>query len=387
MHKARNHGTGKVQGYVMNALIKKSEFIGLDNTTWLYSGAETPSHKGSVAAVQDYLRSRSLGPIGRDRNMSVEKNCKEQLALLMNGKAEDIAFLSNSSEGISMIAASLDWKSGDNVIINTLEFPSGVLPWLKLREKGVDIRLIEDHDGEVSVESILQAADERTRLVMTSHVSYLTGARLNYRALYQELKKTNILLLLDVTQSLGVIPVDMYEADFVVCSSYKWLLSTHGAAVLAVNRQRIDLRPAYVGWRSVQDMFGSERFQSFELQQDARRFELGYPSYPTLYSMNFTVQLLRQVGIPRIEEHVLGLGTYLIGELTKLGFNVMTPAEPQKRAGNISVRHEQGEVIAEKLLKEQVYIWGGDGRFRISLHLFNDLEDVERLLKLLPSTL
>lgn len=369
----------------MRALIDKSEFVGLENTTWLYSGAETPTHRGSMAAVEDYMRSRSLGPIGRDRNTSVENNCKALLAQMMNGRPEDIAFMSNSSEVISMIASSMDWQAGDNLILHTLEFPSGVLPWLKLKEKGIEIRIVEDTNGEVGVDDILRVTDERTRLVMTSHVSYLTGARLDYRSLYRKLKETRTLLLLDVTQSLGVVPVQMYEADFVVCSSYKWLLSTHGAAVFGINRERISLVPAYVGWRSVKDMFGPNRFQAFELQDDARRFELGYPSYPTLYSMNFTVQLLLNIGIANIERHVLELGSYLIRGLKELGLEVMTPVQPEKRAGNISVRHEAGEQIAEGLLKEQIYIWGGDGRFRISLHLFNDKDDVDRLLnKLAP---
>lgn len=369
----------------MRALIDKSEFVGLENTTWLYSGAETPTHRGSMAAVEDYMRSRSLGPIGRDRNTSVENNCKALLAQMMNGRPEDIAFMSNSSEVISMIASSMDWQAGDNLILHTLEFPSGVLPWLKLKEKGIEIRIVEDTNGEVGVDDILRVTDERTRLVMTSHVSYLTGARLDYRSLYRKLKETRTLLLLDVTQSLGVVPVQMYEADFVVCSSYKWLLSTHGAAVFGINRERISLVPAYVGWRSVKDMFGPNRFQAFELQDDARRFELGYPSYPTLYSMNFTVQLLLNIGIANIERHVLELGSYLIRGLKELGLEVMTPVQPEKRAGNISVRHEAGEQIAEGLLKEQIYIWGGDGRFRISLHLFNDKDDVDWLLnKLAP---
>lgn len=369
----------------MRALIDKSEFVGLENTTWLYSGAETPTHRGSMAAGEDYMRSRSLGPIGRDRNTSVENNCKALLAKMMNGRPEDIAFMSNSSEVISMIASSMDWQAGDNLILHTLEFPSGVLPWLKLKEKGIEIRIVEDTNGEVGVDDILRVTDERTRLVMTSHVSYLTGARLDYRSLYRKLKETRTLLLLDVTQSLGVVPVQMYEADFVVCSSYKWLLSTHGAAVFGINRERISLVPAYVGWRSVKDMFGPNRFQAFELQDDARRFELGYPSYPTLYSMNFTVQLLLNIGIANIERHVLELGSYLIRGLKELGLEVMTPVQPEKRAGNISVRHEAGEQIAEGLLKEQIYIWGGDGRFRISLHLFNDKDDVDRLLnKLAP---
>lgn len=365
----------------MDALLDKRAFVGLDQCTWLFTGAESPPLEEGLNAVTAYFNNRSKGPEGRDRNAEVELDCKCKLARMMNSSVERIAFTSNTSESISMIASSIDWKPGDNVVINTLEFPSGVLPWLLLKNRGVEVRVVDHSGWQVRVEDVLKQVDERTRIVVTSHVSYQTGARFDYKKLYGQLKTTPTLLLLDVTQSLGVIEVDAGWSDYVVSSSYKWLLSTHGAGILSVNPDRIrGTKPSYVGWRSVQDMFSSNRFESFDFQEDARKYELGYPSYPTLYSLNYSAGLLAGIGAEAIERHILSLGTFLIEELKKLGYEVMTPEDPLLRAGNISFLCPDGEAVADRLRRDSVYVWGGDGRVRASLHLFNDKRDVEELI-------
>ncbi len=370
----------------MDALVDKESFLGLDKCTWLYSGAETPPLKGCIEALHNYMINRCEGPGGREENTRVEMSCKENIARLINGSRENIAFLSNSSEAISMVAQSLHLLPGDNVVINTLEFPSGVLPWLQFKEKGIEIRIVNHNQWMISVEDILGQVDARTKLVVSSHVSYFTGARLDYKLLYGELQKTDTLLLLDVTQSLGAVSVDMNYADITVCSSYKWLLSIHGIGILAINPKRIaNLLPKYIGWRSVSDMFSLNRFESFTYFDDARRFELGYPSYSAIYTMNFSTNLLLQIGIERIEKHILTLGEHLIQQLTQLGYEAMTPADPQKRAGNICIASDQGEKIANHLRERNVYVWGGDGRLRASIHLFNDSADIEHLVRMLPT--
>jgi cysteine desulfurase/selenocysteine lyase len=370
----------------MNSLIEKSQFIGLDNSTWLYSGAETPPHKSSLEQVTQYFQMRGKGPEGRDYNSNIENACKKNIAKLLNGLPEQIALMSSTSEAISSIAQGMDLREGDNVIINTLEFPSGVLPWLLLKEKGVEVRVVSHHTWQISVDDILSKMDERTKLVVTSHVSYLTGARLDYKLLYQKVKTTNALLLLDATQSLGVCSVDMNEADLVVCSTYKWLLSIHGGGILAINPKRTQhIIPQAVGWRSVRDMFSDNRFESFTFYEDARRFELGYPNYAMIYSLHYTTGLLLQVGIDRIENHILALGSILIAQLKAKGYEVMTPENSNHRAGNICVVCPDGEKVADYLREKKVYLWGGDGRIRASLHMFNDSTDVDRLMELMQS--
>ncbi|MCL6547854.1 MAG: aminotransferase class V-fold PLP-dependent enzyme [Alicyclobacillus sp.] len=372
----------------LTPLVEKSAFIGLDRCTWLYTGAESPAHHGVADAMMEYLHRRGEGPGGREFNAQVEEACKANIARLVGGDASQVAFLANASEAISMVAQSLGLRAGDNVVIHELEFPSGVLPWLRMRERGLEVRVVPHRNWRISVEDILAKVDERTRLLMTSHVSYLSGHRLDYQRLHLALENTPALLLLDVTQSLGAVPVDIRHADILVCSSYKWLLATHGAGILALNPVRVrDLCPPCVGWRSVQDMFGPERFERFTFHADARRFDLGYPSYPTLSALRFSSALLLNVGVERIERHILELGTRLVEGLKRLGLNVMTPADPSERAGNISFTHEDGEGLAGRLRQEGVLVWGGDGRVRASVHLFNDDGDVEHFLSVLERVL
>lgn len=371
----------------MKPLMDKQSFIGLENCTWLYNGAETPPHRGVMQAMQDYVMARSLGPQGRDRHYAEEEQCRANIAKLLNGNKEDIALVSNASEAITAIASALRLQAGDNVVIHTLEFPSGVYPWLLLQEQGVEVRKIDHRDWRVSAEDLLNAVDHRTKLVVTSHVSYVSGARLDYRKLYRELQATQAYLLLDVTQSLGMMPVHMYEADFVVCSSYKWLLSVHGLGILGINpRRQRELNPVSAGWRGVKDIFASDRYDALQFVTDARRFELGYPSYPTIYALRYTSGLLLDIGAEQIERYISEQAGYLIGELQSRGYEVMTPTEPEYRAGNIAFVSEQGQDVAEELLRHHVYVWGGDGRVRASIHLFNDREDIDRFVHYLTKT-
>jgi selenocysteine lyase/cysteine desulfurase len=361
----------------LKALVKKELFVGLDRCTWLYSGAETPSLRGHLKAAEDYLLYRGEGPGGREKNASIEQSCKENIAALINGRVEDVAFLSNTSEVISMIAQSLELEEGDNVIINTLEFPSGVLPWLALTRAGIEVRVVPHKNWEVCVDDVMAQVDENTKLVMSSHVSFLSGARIDYESLYRKLGNTNALLLLDVTQSFGVIPVDINQTDFLVSSSYKWLLAPHGLGVLGINPARTGaLLPKSIGWRSVENMFNPTRFEDFTLHPDARRFELGFPSYPTIYALNYSTNILLNTGIERIQQYVLSLGGILIEELEQLGYEVMTPFDPDKRAGNISMVCSQGEDVADSLRRQGIYVWGGDNRLRASVHAFNDSKDI-----------
>jgi len=372
----------------MEALLNKRDFIGLDQSAWLFCGAEAPVHGKVLDAVMEYMISRTRGPRGRERNAKTEWACKTNLARLIGGSAADIALMSNSSEAISMAAQAVPLQSGDNVIINNLEFPSGVLPWLALKRQGVEVRVARHNGWGMETNDIMNLVDDRTRLVMTSHVSYLSGTRIDYAKLYEQLRDTNALMLLDATQSLGVVPVDIRHTDMLVCSSYKWLLSTHGAGILALNPGRVEaLNPTYVGWRSVVGIPGEDRFSSFALHSDARRFELGYPSYPTVYALECATRLLLETGIDNIERHVLELGGQLIELLKELGVLVMTPAEPARRAGNISFAHADAESIAAKLAEHDVYVMGGDERVRASIHAYTDSADIDRLMAVLPSVL
>jgi cysteine desulfurase / selenocysteine lyase len=367
---------------VKQALVARSDFLGLDGVTHLYTGAECPMLDQAATAMQEYAVQKSRAEAGRAHHAAVARTCKEALGLLLDVAPEEIALAGSASDGINQVCGGIDFRPGDNVVVNDLEFPSVALPWLRLQARGVEVRVVRHRRWDIPLEALLDAVDGRTRLLAVSHVSYVTGLRHDAEALAAGLRHTGALLLLDATQSLGVLPVPAAAADFVVSSTYKWLLGTHGLGVLYWNRQRRpDFEPAAVGWYSVDNLFAPDRYERYTLKPDAGRFETGYVNFPAIYALVKSVPYLLEVGIPRIAGHALALGDRLIEGLDRLGLEVMSPRDPARRGASISFTHERAAEIGPALASRDIHVWAGDGRVRASTHLFNDEADVERLLE------
>ena len=348
---------------------------------YFYTGAEGPALGIQGEAFQRYLANKSRGEYGRADHEVVMNSCREQLAVLMGVAAEKVAMVSNASEALHRIIESIDWSAGANVVTCDIEFPSVTLPLVSLKARGVDIRVVKNHDWQVTANDIAESVDDHTQAIVLSHVSYMSGSRFDITELAAIARRVGALLVIDATQSLGVVPVDASQADFVLASTYKWLLGAHGTGVLYVrDPEAATVLPEYVGWRSVQHMFAPDRFERYDLWQDARRWELGYPSFPSIYLLEASLRYLGGFQPAEIEAHVLELGGRILEGTRELGMKSMTPVEPSHRAGNIAIRATEPVRLAESLAARDVIAWGGDGRIRFSVHLFNDAEDVEAAL-------
>ncbi|HZK78353.1 MAG TPA: aminotransferase class V-fold PLP-dependent enzyme [Gemmatimonadaceae bacterium] len=368
----------------------KRDFAGIDGLHYFYSGAEGPALLSQRAASLSYIDHKSMGQPGRDHHDVVMDSCRAQLGMMMGVDASNIAIVSNASEALHRLAESIPWRGDANVVSCDLEFPSVTLPLVSLRSAGVELRIVENHNWVVTVDDIARQVDENTQAIVVSHVSYKSGSRFDIAALAKVAQSVEALLIVDATQSLGVVPVEARSADYVIASTYKWLLGSHGAAAMyARDPLGSPVVPSHVGWRSVQDMFAADRFERFDLWPDARRWELGYPSFPSIYLLEQSLLYINRFDPKAIETHVHRLGTTLLEGARGLGMVPMTPDEPSLRAGNIAIRADEPVKLAEDLAERGVIAWGGDGRIRFSIHLFNDDDDVTAALaglrELVPS--
>ena len=371
-----------------NALVPRSDFVGLDNVTHLYSGAEGPLLKSATAALQAYASEKINGTPGRLRHAAVATRCKESLGKLLGTAAGNIAFMPTSSDAISAVAGTIDLREGDNVVVNDLEFPSVYLPWMKLRGAGVEVRVVYQQDWDISTRDFLDAVDSRTRLMALSHVSFFSGLRHDVGVLSDELRQRNVRFLLDATQSLGVLPVDAAVADYLVCSGYKWLLGLHGSAILYVNPEIAgEVQPPHIGWYSVASPYGPDRFEGFALKPGASRFETGYPNFPGIYVLDTSVPYLESHNPAAIFNHVQPLAGLLIEGLHSRGLEVITPTDPSRRGASVTFFHAAAAEISEELSHRGIFVWGREGRVRASIHLFNSEDDVRELLSALDSVL
>ncbi|QKC86733.1 aminotransferase class V-fold PLP-dependent enzyme [Mesorhizobium sp. NZP2077] len=359
-------------------LIPKSEFIGLENVTHLAAGGETPVLISNAAAVTRFMVDKGVGMPGRDRMFATATRARERLARLLSARSQEIALLWNATAGLHAVAVGIDWRPGDNVVVGASEFASLLHIW---QAAGIELRRVGSGPC-ATLDEVADAVDSHTRAIVVSHVSYLTGARSDLAALREIADRYGARLVVDASHSLGVVPVDGSLCDVVVSCCYKWLLGTHGVGVFFVNSKRWhQLEPKAVGWNSVIHEADWRRRTSFHLKPTIQKFEGGNPSFMSIYYLENALATLEEIGISRIESHVLELGRALLDGLSRLGVDQLTPARPADRAGNISIATPHSEQLEARLRERGVLTWAGDGRLRISVHAYNDMADVDRVLE------
>jgi selenocysteine lyase/cysteine desulfurase len=364
---------------VIKPLIEPREFVGLAGVAHLCAGGEAPVLRSHLEALARFAADKGDGMAGRERMFETYRSAKLHLSWLVDRPASDIALLAHASEGVNLVAQSLDWRSGDNIVVADVEFPSMVYPWAHLNRFGVEIRVVPARNWYVALDDVRAMVDERTRVLAVSHVSYLTGQRMSLPALADIAWQAGARLLVDATHALGAVPVDANYCDFLVSSCYKWLLAVHGTGIFVWNRSRVpQLEPLSVGWHSVEHHAGWEDPTEVVLRADADRFEIGNPAFPSIYMLNNALTRLSSLSARDAEQHVLALSTRVREGLTRRGLKVMTPEASAERAGNVCFEWGDTNSLVRALAERGVQVWGGEGRIRVSTHVYDSSEDVDR---------
>ena len=367
-------------------LVSKDDFIGLSDVVHLCAGGETPILKTHQEAVSRFFNDKPRGEKSRDLMQNTYLSCKAKAGRLLDVSPEEIAFLSSTSDGVNLLAHALDWNPGDNVVVADLEFPSDILPWSQLKHLGVELRLVPHDRWRVSVSDLESSMDSRTRVVAVSLVSFLTGQRLPLKELSQLVRSTQALLSVDATHAAGVVPIEARCADILMSSCYKWLLGVHGVSLFYWNRNRLpDLEPPFLGWHTPASFTSWQAPTSYQLRSGADRFEPGNPAYIAIYILDNALEYLWNVGGTQIEKYILDLGDILVGGLTKLGVELMTPIRRQERAGNVCFFSQKSEALMSWLGQRGILVWGDSQRVRVSTHLYNTRGDVKCFLESLSN--
>lgn len=365
----------------------KLQFPRASQVIYLDTAAEGLPAPGVEEGFMDYWRDKSRGTPGRKRFHEVEEETRALAGRLLGAEPQHVALLSSASEALTALAGSLDLKSGDEVIISELEFPSNVLPWLRLRQNGVHVKLAPARAGALVFEDVAALISPRTRLISLSLVSYKTGAYLPFvPRLAREAQRVGAVISIDATQAVGRIPVSLEGIDYLMCSSFKWLLGPHGLAIVYVSPQlRERLNPMAVGWYSVPDCFQPDRFENYQLKEGAACLASGMPNFPSIYAFRRALEFILAAGVERIQETIRPVVTKIYDGIADMGLPLLTPAAPAPASGIVAFEHPDAARIGAALQQEGVIVWAGDGRVRASAHLYNDPDDAARYLDVLRS--
>jgi selenocysteine lyase/cysteine desulfurase len=215
-----------------------------------------------------------------------------------------------------------------------------------------------------------------------SQVSYLTGQRVDLARCAEIAHAAGAWLAVDATHALGAAPVPGQLCDFVVSSCYKWLLATHGVGIFAYDPVRVgDIEPATMGWHSVLHRGGFDDPLKMPLRPDASRLEAGNPNFFGLFVLDNALAVHERLDRSAVLQYVLDLSGELRAGLVERGFPVITPAPREERAGNVCFLEPDAKGLADRLAQRGVLVWGGEGRIRVSTHVYNDRADVRRFLE------
>lgn len=360
-------------------LAPASDFLGLDRVVHLSGGGQTPVLARTLPALEHYAHTKGTGLAGQRLVDAVRTRVTQKVATLLDAEPDDIGFPSSVAHGVSLVADAVDWRPGDNVVMERWEFPSLMNPFLAQRRRGVDVRTVAPEPGQwrASLARFAEAVDARTRVVALSHVSFLTGERHDLEAYAALARKAGALFVVDASHALGSVRVPAPVADVVVGCCYKFLLGIHGVAIACWNRRRLpDWRPALTGWHSTEWRPPFESPGDVRTLQTGQAFEPGNPAYPALFVLDESLDYLAGIGIDAIEAHTLAMSGELRARLTAAGLPVMTPSPAADRAGSVAIAAADPQAIRRRLEENGVLVTGELGRVRASVHVYTGASEV-----------
>jgi cysteine desulfurase/selenocysteine lyase len=314
---------------------------------------------------------------------------RQAFARLMRAKPHEVAFVANTTHGISLVAEGLDWQPGDNVVTLADEFPSNAYPWLNLNARGVETRRVPTDDGRVDLAAIDEACDGRTRIVSMSWIGYASGWRSDVAAAAEIAHNNGALFFLDAIQGLGVMPLDVEAAgvDFLAADGHKWLLGPEGAGVLYIRQSNLErLRPTGVGWNSVVHDYDFARIE-LDLKQAAERFEGGSPNMPGLHALGASLDLLLKLGTQAVSNRIHELTDLACDRLSGIGANIFSCREDDHWSGIVSfeIPGTDPAKLRKHCLDSGIVMSCRGGRLRISPHAYNNAADIDCLVAALAS--
>lgn len=338
-------------------------------------------------AVQDLLHEfTSQGISCYPKWMKRVEEVRGLASQLIKAAPEEIAFTGNTSEGLSTVAAGLQWKKGDSILLPRPEFPANVYPWMNLERQDVNVHFFDREDGRFDIGKIEKVLVPGTRLLSVSSVDFATGYHCDLEALGDYCRKKGILLCVDAIQSLGVVPMDVkrYGIHFLAAGGHKWLLSTMGCGFLYISGEADALlHPSRVGWKSVAEEEDFFRVH-FDLKPDALRFEPGSMNVAGIYALGAAMDLIMEVGVENIFRRITALNDALVLGLQDRNERIVTPLGPGERSGIVSfVPSSDPKVLYDHLSQEHMAVSLRKDMIRLSPHFYNNMDDIHRFFEVL----
>jgi selenocysteine lyase/cysteine desulfurase len=312
-------------------------------------------------------------------------------ARLLNCTSEEIALVGPTSLALSFVAAGLNFRKGDNILIYHDDYPSNVYPWMALAAQGVQVRLLNTRGlGVIRPVDVMGQVDENTRLVALASCHFISGYRIDHAAIGKFLRERGILFCLDGIQTVGAFPTTVEHVDFLAADAHKWLLGPCAAGIFYVRRELQDkLNPPIYGWHNVR----SPNFvaqDKIEFRNDARKFEAGTHNLLGLTGLIAAMELALEIGVENIAAELARKRAWFASALLAKNFSVLNPKLEPGNVGSITSIFQPGKDLTplHKKLSDAGVVTSlrtdrkGQHYLRFSPHFYNTDEELQQAVDL-----
>lgn len=362
---------------------------------YLDSAGLAPISTLVVDAIAENLDLRARGGkqgIKAKRHAQMEQ-ARTSAATLLRAHPDEIALIHNTTEGLNVIAHGFPLEPGDNILIPDNEFPANVYPWLAQQARGAEIRWIPAAGGVIHARDVEARIDARTRLLVLSHVGYLSGYRAELAKLAEVCHARGVRMIVDAAQSLGVVDIDVRALgiDALTGSGWKYLLGPTGTALLYVSRELLpELRTVFLGAGSMRRGESGPAVDTSDIIPTAARFEYSTVDIAAICGLGQALRWIVELGTDRIAARVATHIDRLRRELPRLGMTLYVPDDRQPRAGIVSgmpAGGMSGERLLAALLERGIHCGHWHGYVRFAPHFFTTEAELDALFVVLGELL
>jgi kynureninase len=313
----------------------------------------------------------------------IDEFCKS-LSTLIHSNSEEICPQTNVSSAVCKILHSLPLRQGrSKILLSEFDFPSMGFALSQMERSGYQIQFLPIKDNQLFLDTWKQHLTKDTQLAFITHVNYGNSLLNPVKEIIQYAKEQGIFTVVDIAQSASVVPIDVtiWNADFVIGSSIKWLCGGPGAAFLWANSESVlNFAPVDVGWFSHENPW-EFNIHNFQYAKNAKRFWGGTPSVLPFVIAKVGIDEINSIGVDKIRCHNLVLTERLIQAAQIKRLNVLTPTEASQRGGTVVIQFNHPQKAYEKFKKENIFI---DIRqnfgLRFSPHIYNDGEEIDKII-------
>lgn len=368
----------------------RREFPALATTVHLANCSHSPQSKRVRAAIEAYLD--SWLELGMDWDLWIAEvaRAREEFARLIGAGKGEVAVSTSASAAVASIASALDAAGPRRRVVTTeAEFPTVGHVWLAHEKYGFDVDFVPVRDGAVALDDYERMIDERTLITSATHIYYQNGFKQDIGRIAQIAHAAGSLLLVDAYQSLGTCRVDVAEldVDILVSGNLKYLLGVPGIAFIYVKEELIErLKPALTGWFGRRQPFAFDA-KMLDYAGDARRFETGTPPIFAAAAARAGMEIIRDVGVQRIERRIEELSEYSIAAARTRELDYVGPEDPRCKGATNAIRVTDPHRVEEALKERDVVASARGDVIRIAPHFFTTTDDIERAMDELHSVL